>query len=111
VYVGIGNTLWQQGIFQRVDLQGRRLPRHPLLNLNVYPSIRSDNVAKVVMDDNFVRDDVKKEMHVFKVWHGGVEVKIGKVDAQKLCPRCTDGGIDEEFDRGELAIGVLLLPG
>ncbi len=34
-------------------------------------------------------------MHVFGVWHWGVEVEIGKVDAQKLAPMGTDGGIDE----------------
>ncbi len=43
---------------------------HSLFNLNVYPSIRSDNVAKVVVDDDFNRDDVETEMHVFGVWHG-----------------------------------------
>jgi hypothetical protein len=68
---------------------------HTLSNLNVDPAFRSDNVAKVVMDDDFVRDYVKMETHVLGVWHGGVEVEIGKVDAQKLGPRDTDGGIDE----------------
>ncbi len=68
---------------------------HPLSNLNVYSAIRSDNVTKVVMDDDFVRDDVEMETHVLGVWHGGVEVEIGKVDAQKLGPRGTDGGIYE----------------
>ncbi len=47
------------------------------------------------MDNDFVGDDVETEMHVFGVWHGGVEVEIGKVDAQKLYPRGTGGGIDE----------------
>ncbi len=68
---------------------------HPLPNLNLDPAIRSDIVAKVVMDDDFVRDDNETEMHVFGIQHGGVEVEIGKVDAQKLGPRGTDGGIDE----------------
>ena len=68
---------------------------HPLPNLNVDPAIRSDNVAKVVMDNDFVGDDVEMEMHVSGVWHGGVEVAIGKVHTQKLGPRGTDGGIDE----------------
>jgi hypothetical protein len=45
---------------------------HSLSNLNVYPSIRSHNVAKVIVDDDFVGDDVEMEMHVFRVWHGGV---------------------------------------
>ncbi len=52
---------------------------------------------KVVMGDDFLGDDVETEMHVFGVWHGGVEVEIGEVDAQKLCPQGTDGGIDEEY--------------
>ncbi len=64
---------------------------HPLLNLNVYPAARSDNVAMVVMDNDFVGDDVKMDMHVFGVWHGGVELEISKVHAQKLGPRGTDG--------------------
>ncbi len=33
--------------------------------------------------------------NLFEVWHGGAEVKIGKANAQKLCPQGTDGGIDE----------------
>ena len=75
---------------------------HPLANLDVDQAIRSDNVAKVVMDDDFVGDDVEMEMHVLGVAHGSVEVEIGKVDAQKLGPRGTDGGIDELFGRGEI---------
>ncbi len=45
--------------------------------------------------ERFVGDDVKTEMHVLGVWHGGVEIEIGKVNAQKLGPRGTDGEIDE----------------
>ncbi len=75
---------------------------HPLSNLDTYPSIRSDNVPKVVTEDDFVRNDVKTETHVFGVWHGAVEVEVGKVNAQKLCPQSTGGGIDEEFGRGEI---------
>jgi hypothetical protein len=75
---------------------------HPLSNLDVYPSVRSDYVAKVVMDNNFIGDDVEMETRVFRVWQRGVEVEIGKVDAQKLCPWGTDGGIDEEFGHDEI---------
>ncbi len=73
--VGSGSTLWWQGNFQVVDRQGCWHGEdhiHPLSNFDVYPSVRSDNVAKVVVDDDFVGDDVKIEMHVFGVWHGGV---------------------------------------
>ncbi len=52
----------------------------------------------------FVGDDVEMETHVFRVRHGGVEVEIGKVDAQKLCPWGTDGGIDEEFVCSEIRL-------
>jgi hypothetical protein len=57
VYVGIGSTLWWQGIFQVVNLQGCRLgeDHYPLSNLDVYPSVRSDYVVKVVMDNDFCR--------------------------------------------------------
>ncbi len=68
---------------------------HPLPNLNVDPAIRSNIVAKVVMDNDFIGVDVETETYVLGVWHGGVEVEIGEVDAQKLGPRGTDGGIDE----------------
>ncbi len=68
---------------------------HPLPNFDIDPAVRSDNVAKVVMVDDFVGDGVKMEMHVGRAWYGGVEVEIGKVDAQKLGPRGNDSGIDE----------------
>jgi hypothetical protein len=51
----------------------------------------------------FFGDDVKTEMHVLVVWHGGVEVEIGKSDAQKLSPWDADGGVDEEFGHGEIS--------
>jgi hypothetical protein len=68
---------------------------HPLSNFDVDPAVRSDNGAIDVMVNDFVVDDVKTETNVFGVWHWGVEIEIGKVDAQKLGPRGTDGGIDE----------------
>ncbi len=75
---------------------------YSLSNLDVYPSVRSDYVVKAVMDDDFVGDDFEMEMHVFRVRHGGIEVEIGEVHAQKLSPRGTDGGIDKEFGHGEI---------
>jgi hypothetical protein len=56
VYLGIGNTLWWQGIFQVDDFEdaGLRKTIHPLPNLDVDPAIRSENVVKVVMDNDFV---------------------------------------------------------
>jgi hypothetical protein len=68
---------------------------HPLSNLNVDPAVRSDNLAMVVMDDDFVGDDVETETHVLGIWHGGVEVEIDEVDAQRLGSRVTDGRINE----------------
>ncbi len=82
---------------------------HPLLNLDVDPVIRSDNVAKVVMDNDFVGDDVKMETHVLGVWHGGVEVEFSEVDAQKLGPSGTDGGIGEQFGHGEIGCWCALV--
>jgi hypothetical protein len=78
---------------------------HPLLDLNVNPTVRSDNVTKVVVDDDIVGDDVGTEMHVFGIQHGDVEVEIGEVDAQKLSPQGADGGTYEEFGRGEIIRG------
>jgi hypothetical protein len=68
---------------------------HPRPDFDVDPAIQSDNFAKVVMVDVFLGDDVKTKMHILGVWHGGVEIEIGKVDDQKRGPRGTDGGIDE----------------
>ena len=68
---------------------------HPLSNNNVDPAVRSDNVAKVIMEDDFIGDDVETETHVLGVWHGSVEVEISKDNAQKLGPRGTDGEIEE----------------
>ncbi len=39
------------------------------------------------MDNGFVGDDVKMEMHVLEVWHGCVEVEIGEVNDQRIWPR------------------------
>jgi hypothetical protein len=68
---------------------------HPFLDFDVDPAVQSDNGRKVVVVNDFVGDNVKTEMHVLRIWHGGVEIEIGEVDAQKLGPRGTDGGIDE----------------
>ncbi len=72
--VGTGSILWWQGIFKKLICKDAGLGKtiHPLLNLDVYPSVRNDNVAKVVVDDDFVRDDVKIETHVFGVQYGGI---------------------------------------
>jgi hypothetical protein len=53
--------------------------------------------------------DVEIETYVLRVWHGGVEVEIGEANAQKLGPRGTDGGIDEEFGRGEIGCWCALV--
>ncbi len=58
---------------------------------------------KVVVDDDFIGVDVETETRVFGVWHGDVEVEIGKVHAQKLSPRGADCGIDEEFGCCEIS--------
>ncbi len=56
MYLGIANTLWWQGIFQVDDFEDASLGKtiHPLPNLDVDPAIRSENVVKVVMDNDFV---------------------------------------------------------
>jgi hypothetical protein len=84
---------------------------HLLLNLDVYPSVRRDNATKVVMDDDFMWDDVKTETHVFRVWHSGVEVEIGKDDAQNFAPGVLMVELMRSLAIGKSAIGVLLLPG
>jgi hypothetical protein len=84
---------------------------HPLLNFYVDPAIRSDNVVKVVMNNDFSGDDVKMERHVLGVWHGGVEEEIGEVDTQKLASGVLMVELMSSLAVVRLAIGVLLLPG
>ncbi len=82
---------------------------HPLLDVDVDPFIRSENVTKVVVDDDFVGDDI--EMHVFGARHGGVEAKIGKVHDQNFAPGVLMVELMKSFAAVRLAVGVLLLPG
>jgi hypothetical protein len=74
---------------------GLKKTLHPLSNLNIDPAIRSDNVAKVVMDNDFIGDDVETVTHLLGVWHGSVEVEISEVNDQKLGSR----GIDDRIDK------------
>ncbi len=84
---------------------------HPILNFDIDPAVRSDNVAKVVMVDDFVRDDVEMETHVLGVWHGGVEVEIGEVDAQNLAPGVLMMELMSSLAVVRSAVSVLLFPG
>jgi hypothetical protein len=84
---------------------------HPLLNLDVDPTVKSDNVAKVIVDDDYVGDDVETETHVLRVSHGGVEVEIGKIDAQKLAPRVLIVELMRSLAMVRSAVGLLLFPG
>ncbi len=54
-----GKVLFKQLVCKDAGL---RKTIHPLSNLNVHPAIRSDNVTKAVMEDDFVRDDIKTEI-------------------------------------------------
>ncbi len=40
---------------------------YPLTNLDIYPTVRSDNVAKVVVNDDYVGYGVKTKTHLFGV--------------------------------------------
>ncbi len=97
MYDGIGGTLWWQGVFQVVDLQGCRLREDHIspFESQCTPNHQEQQCCKGLMDNDLIRDDVKMEMHVLGVQYGCVEVEIGEVDSKKLGPRCTDGGIDE----------------
>jgi hypothetical protein len=110
--VGTGSTLLWQGAFQVFIYKDAGLGKtiHLLMNLAVNPTFRSDNVAKVVVDDEFVGDDANTETYVFEVWHGGVEIEIGEVNAKKLSPRGADCGTDEEFCRGEICHWCTFVP-
>jgi hypothetical protein len=84
---------------------------HLLPDFDVDPAIRSDNVAKVVTVNDFVGDDVKTEMHVLGVQHGGVEIEIGEVNAQNLAPGVLMVELVTILAVVRSAISVLLFPG
>jgi len=70
---------------------------HSFSNFNVYPSFFVDQVLEVVFYDDFFRDDVESEAHVFRIGHRSVKVEVGQVNAKEHGARCADGGVDEEF--------------
>ncbi len=79
---------------------------HPIPNFNVDPAVGSDNV-EVVMDNDFVGGDVKMETHVLGVWHGGVEVEIGVVDAQVRAMDVRGSVLDTSLLHGNKLFDIL----
>ncbi len=45
---------------------------HPFSDFDVHPSVLIYYVTEIVVFDDFFRDDIKFEAHVFGVWHGCV---------------------------------------
>jgi hypothetical protein len=70
---------------------------HSFSNFNVDPSFVIDQVPEVVFYDDFFRDDVESEAHVFRIGHWSVEVEVGQVNIEEHGAWCADGGVDEEF--------------
>jgi len=68
---------------------------HSFLNFNVHPSLFVDQVPEFVFFNDFFRDDVESEAHVFRIGHRSVEVEVGQFDAKEHGARCADGGVYE----------------
>jgi hypothetical protein len=56
-------------------------PIHTLSNFNIYPSDGVDYLGEIVFVDDFLGKDVQPYLYVFIVFHWGVQIKIGEVNA------------------------------
>jgi hypothetical protein len=56
----------------------------------------------VVCDDDLLGDDVQSEAHVLRIGHRRVEIKIREVHSDEDGARRADGGVEEQFDGGEV---------
>jgi hypothetical protein len=83
----------------------------PLLNLNVNLTIKSDNVVKVVVDDDFIGDDAETETHVLRVCMGVLRYKLARLMPQNLAPEVLMVELMRSLAMVRSAVGVLLLPG
>ncbi len=83
---------------------------HTLANFNIYPSIGANNFVEIVFVGDFLGNDIQPWAHVVIVFHWGVHIEIGKVDAVERCPRSRDNGDEKEFSCGEISSGRALVP-
>ena len=56
----------------------------------------------MVCDDDLLGDDVQSEAHVLRIGHRRVEIKIREVHSDEDGARRADGGVEEQFDGGEV---------
>ncbi len=70
--------------------------------LHINPTLVVDQIEEIVALDDFVRDEVEVEVHVFVVGHGSHEVEIGEVHAVEFSIGSGNGGVDEEFGGDEI---------
>jgi len=90
-------ALCGQSLFEELvgDDAGLGEAVHSFSNFNVHPSFFVDQVPEFVFCDDFFRDDVESEAHVFRIGHRSVEVEVGQVDTKEHGARCADGGVYE----------------
>jgi hypothetical protein len=73
--------------------------------LDIHPSLRVDESAQVVLDLDFVGDEVQPEPHVLEVGHGSHEVEVGEVDAIEMGLGRRDGRVDEKLGCDKVGSG------
>ena len=59
--------------------------------------------------DDFVRDQVETETHVFVVFHWSHEVEVGEIHAIETCMWSRDGRVDEELSSDKIGSGSALV--
>ncbi len=75
---------------------------HAHLYFHINPTLVVDPSKEIVSLDDFIRDEVKAEAHVFVIGHGSHEVEIGEVHVVEFGVGSGNGGVDEEFDGDEI---------
>ena len=63
------------------------------------------------MVNDFIRDDVDFEAHVFGSGHWCIEIEIGEVNSMEGAPGVLIVELNRSLAVRRLAVGVLLLPG
>ena len=107
-------ALFGQSLFEELvgnDDAGLGEAVHSFSNFNVDPFFVIDQVLEVVFYDDFFRDDVESEAHVFRIGHRSVEVEVGQVNIKEHGAWCADGGVDEEFGGEKVRSGGACVSG
>ena len=94
-----GQSFGQEFVGQHACL-GKSI--HSFLDLNVDPSIFGDNVLKVVLIYDFLRDHADVDAHILVSLHGGVEIEVPHIHGHKLGFVGGEDMVDEDFGEWEI---------